>query len=280
MSSKSVQYGKPDAGKNHEYCFSRGVLFAVAVAILGVLPAIGGGLIRATATAVGSSDGSSWMNAMAWTDAFLAAAAATDPTEIWLSGDVTISAVPTTVTVATNVLVRGGFAGTEDSPAGRIAGAVSTFTGNDAYNLFVVSVNSGCTLGFERVLFTRAKTHAIQMSGNGGLTFTDCLLSQNGRTIGHNSNAQGCGLYATGKGEISLDNCRIEGNGPINYPENTGGGWGVYVASASRVFIDDCNFVTNTPTRPQHLRGSPRSTLRRFRRSRRSPTSAWGTSST
>ena len=201
---------------------------------------------RVTGNIVTEGDGQSWASPMSITNAFAAAAAATDPTEIWVSGDVTISAAPTTVTVATNVLVRGGFAGTEDSPAGRIAGAVSKITGNDAYNLFVVSVNSGCTLTFERLFFTRAKTRAVQKSGNGNLTFTDSSLSQNGRTIGHNTAlATGCGLYASGSGTLTVSNTLVEGNGPVDYDQNNYGGYGIYAENASRIYIDDCSFATN-----------------------------------
>ena len=200
---------------------------------------------RTAATASGSADGSTWANAMAWTDAFAKAAAETGDNELWVLGDVQISAVPTTVAICGNLSVRGGFSGNESDPSERDANLRSTFTGNEAYNLFVVGIASGCSLAFERVLLTKAKSRAVDKSGAGTLSFSDSSVSWNGRAIGHNASAQGCGVYAKGAGELRLSSTRVEGNGPINYPENTGGGWGVYVESATRAFFDDCAFVTN-----------------------------------
>ena len=233
--------------------------------VAGVLFTASAEIYRATADGAGMKDGSSWENAMAWADALASCAALEGENEIWLAGDVTVSAL-STVTVKGDLTVRGGFAGTETSPADRAADVLSTI-GSDVYtaaehkdtnsgpwkgagrnDIMAVTVTAGSALSFERISFAHAAKCAIKKSGAGNIALADCRLSCNGWSIVHSAAAAGCGLYSTGAGTVSLVNTLVDGNGAIHTTQHGGspnGGWGVFVTGAAGVTIDNCNFVTN-----------------------------------
>ena len=214
--------------------------------VAGVLFTASADIYRATAEGAGTKDGSSWGNAMAWTDALTSCAALEGENEIWLAGDVTVSAL-STVTVKGDLTVRGGFTGTETSPAERPANAISTISGNNAViDIIQPTVDADKTLAFERVALVRGSYRAVKKAGAGNISFTDCELSGNGRTIGHNkSDVEGLGLYASGGGSATLTRCKLEGNGPTDYIQEGPGGFAIRASALSRLTIDDCVFLTN-----------------------------------
>ena len=200
-------------------------------------------IVRATAD--GTGDGSSWASPISWASALAAAAADEDIYEIWLQGDVAVSAAPASITFNGRTIVRGGFAGTESSADER-SGAHSVFSANDAYDILIPNVAAGASLSFERVDFHHAKRRAVSKSGAGDISFTDCSLSFNGRTIGHNdANTYGLGLYATGGGQTTLTNCRVEGNSPTASSQYRPGGFAIRADNLARLTIDNCVFLTN-----------------------------------
>ena len=213
--------------------------------VAGVLFTASAEICRATAEGAGTKDGSSWENAMAWADALASCAALEGENEIWLAGDVTVSAL-STVTVKGDLTVRGGFTGTETSSAERPANAISTISGNNAVNIIQPTVDADKTLAFERVALVRGSYRAVKKAGAGNISFTDCELSGNGRTIGHNKgDVEGLGLYASGGGSATLTRCKLEGNGPTDYIQEGPGGFAIRASGLSRLTIDDCVFLTN-----------------------------------
>ena len=200
-------------------------------------------LVRATAS--GTGDGSSWASPMSWASALAAAAADEDIYEIWLHGDVAVSAAPASITFNGRTIVRGGFAGTESSADER-SGAHSVFSANDAYDILIPNVAGGASLEFDCVDFTKAKLRAVVKSGAGEISFTDCAFLANGNTIGHNSqNADGNGFKASGGGSANFVNCRFEGNGPRTSVQQQPGGCAIRADGLSRLALDGCTFLTN-----------------------------------
>ena len=200
-------------------------------------------LVRATAS--GTGDGSSWASPMSWASALAAAAADEDIYEIWLQGDVAVSAAPASITFNGRTIVRGGFTGTESSADER-SGVHSVFSANDAYDILVPNVAGGASLEFDHVDFTRAKLRAIVKSGGGEISFTNCAFFANGNTIGHNSgNADGNGFKASGGGSAKFVNCRFEGNGPRSSVQQQPGGCAIRATGLARLTLDGCTFLTN-----------------------------------
>ena len=201
-------------------------------------------LVRATAS--GTGDGSSWASPISWASALAAAAADEDIYEIWLQGDVAVSAAPAAIAFSGRTIVRGGFAGTESSADER-SGAHSVFSANDAYDILIPNVAGGASLEFDCVDFTKAKLRAVVKSGGGEISFTDCVFLANGNTIGHNSaNADGNGFKATGGGSTAkFVNCRFEGNGPRTSKQQRPGGCAIRADGLARLTLDGCTFLTN-----------------------------------
>lgn len=200
-------------------------------------------LVRATAS--GTGDGSSWASPMSWASALAAAAADEDIYEIWLQGDVAVSAAPASITFNGRTIVRGGFTGTESSADER-SGVHSVFSANDAYDILVPNVIDGASLEFDHVDFTRAKLRAIVKSGDGEISFTNCAFFANGNTIGHNSgNADGNGFKASDGGSAKFVNCRFEGNGPRSSVQQQPGGCAIRATGLARLTLDGCTFLTN-----------------------------------
>lgn len=201
-------------------------------------------LVRATAS--GTGDGSSWASPMSWASALAAAAADEDIYEIWLHGDVAVSAAPASITFNGRTIVRGGFAGTESSADER-SGAHSVFSANDAYDILIPNVAGGASLEFDCVDFTKAKLRAVVKSGGGEISFTNCAFLANGNTIPHNSqNADGNGFKASGGGSTAkFFNCRFEGNGPRTSVQQQPGGCAIRADGLVRLSLDGCTFLTN-----------------------------------
>ena len=126
------------------------------------------------ATANGTGDGSSWDSPMSWTNA-LAAAAADEHSrvEIWLSGDVTLDAEPSTLTFAKEMVIRGGFAGSENVPDERAAGAKSTFDGQAAYTVMTIVNEAGAPVVLEGIRIFNG-TRGLIKTGGGDLSILNC----------------------------------------------------------------------------------------------------------
>ena len=196
-------------------------------------------------------DGESWDSAMSLSNALAQAADSATPCEFWLAATDPIP-YPYSVTLQAPLLIRGGFAGDEDSLADRAANAITTFDGdNTVVCLLTVDNAEGAVLELERVKICRAKKNGLVKTGKGGLSLYSCEISGNGlgaeKTYGRGMNVKGGGV-----GSLVVSNCTYAGN---RYSATGGvyGGLGIYAESFKSATIDNSLFVTNGYT----LLGAP-----------------------
>lgn len=185
---------------------------------------------------------------MAWTDALTSCAALEGENEIWLAGDVTVSAL-STVTVKGDLTVRGGFTGDEDTPAERAPGRRTTLDNANEKDGLVIA--SDAAVRFECIDFRRMLKRAIRKTGRGDLTVTDCGFYGNGGA-GRDIAGHGISIDGSSAATLVVSNCAFAGNCYLRLDttsgtayENAGNGCGVAVESCARAYFDDTAFVTN-----------------------------------
>ncbi len=183
-----------------------------------------------------------------WTDAVMDIASAlaivaadATKTEIWISSGTYDTLA--TVTLASPLAVRGGFAGTENVASERTAGTITRLDNLDTKNGLTIENGADCPLEFERIAFCRMSTRALKKTGTGDLTVRDCKFLGNGRSA---SAASGRGIYAVGSATtvLTVTNTVFEGNMYMT-ERNMGYGGALYIETFARAFFDDCQFVTN-----------------------------------
>ena len=184
-----------------------------------------------------------------WTDAFdsftlaqKALAGDATKTEIWVAGKITEGFAPSTVTIAAPLVIRGGFAGVEDSIAERPEGTLSTLDGANSYNLLMLANAAANPLAVERLVFTRAIQYAFANSGGGALAVTNCQFNSNQAPGG---DVTGRGVNLSGAFTASFTNCAWRGNMKTGAGSSQAQGSAIYAYGLSRLFLDDCLFVTN-----------------------------------
>ncbi len=216
--------------------------------VTGTLPPYyghGGGanVIHVRQGAKGRKDGTSWTDAFdSFTLAQKALAGDATKTEIWVAGKITESFAPSTVTIAAPLVIRGGFAGVEDSIAERPEGTLSTLDGANSYNLLRLANAAANPLAVERLVFTRAGQYAFVNSGGGALAVTNCQFNSNQAPGG---DVEGRGVYLSGAFTASFTNCAWRGNMKTGSGSSQAQGSAIYASGLSRLFLDDCLFVTN-----------------------------------
>ena len=197
----------------------------------------GTGVIHVRPGATGRGDGSDWFHAYPDFRAALAEISAERP-ELWFAGDEGETAVPNTISPAVPVVIRGGFAGTEDSAAARAPGALSTIDKNGKFDCLTFNNSQPVTLdGF---WLKRGQSHNLNKSGAGDITVTNCVSSDvSGITSGHGGYLVGSSTAVARFANVRFSN--LFGGG------QTGGNKGTafYLETFSRVYIDDCTFSTN-----------------------------------
>ena len=208
-------------------------------------PNIGAGnVLYVKADASGKRDGSSWSDA--FTDLESALKAVSDvKTEVWIAGNLAPSAEPISVYIENDVVVRGGFSGSENALNERAATARTVIDGANAYDLVAVSVKAEVNVLFERIDFTRAKARAFDKRGLGNISFMCCDFMGNGRET---KSVDGRAIRAWGgQGEacLSVSNCTFGGQMFKSNAADTGSGAAIYVANLARLIVDDSLFVTN-----------------------------------
>ena len=136
------------------------------------------------------------------------------------------------------VVIRGGFAGTEDSAAARAPGALSTIDKNGKFDCLTFNNSQPVTLdGF---WLKRGQSHNLNKSGAGDITVTNCVSSDaSGITSGHGGYFVGSSATVARFANVRFSD--LIGGG------TTGGnkGTALYLETFSRVFVDDCTFATN-----------------------------------
>ena len=198
------------------------------------------------ATANGTGDGSSWDSPMSWTNA-LAAAAADEHSrvEIWLSGDVTLDAKPSTLTFAKEMVIRGGFAGSENVPDERAAGAKSTFDGQAAYTVMTIVNEAGAPVVLESLRIFNG-TRGLIKTGGGDLSILNCEIVGNHLIADPQGKGTGLSLTGTADAKLVVSNCIVSGNGSGSALVIVlGSGQGLYVSSFGSAVIEDSTFLTN-----------------------------------
>lgn len=197
----------------------------------------GAGVIHVRPGATGINNGSDWFNAYTDFRAAIKELSAERP-ELWFSGDETNPLVKATISPPVAAVIRGGFAGTENSAAERAEGAMSLCD----------AVNSGDCFNFENMQaitldgfhLKRGENHNLMKSGAGDITVTNCVSSDiSGKPNGH-------GGYLIGSSETvaRFVNVRFSNLfGGDQYGGNKGSA--LYLNTFSRVYIDGCTFSTN-----------------------------------
>ena len=228
------------------------IVVNTSATVTGTLPPYvghGGGanVIHVREGADGLQDGSNWANAFAsFTEAQRALAGNADKTEMWIAGTIVETVAPASVTIAAPLTIRGGFTGVEDSADERVPGAVSTLDGNGTRDLLKLANAAANPIKVERLIFARAYKRALENTGVGALTVTDCQFV-NSRAVGPSgtNDDYGRGAYLNGKFVAAFTNCVFRGNVKVNLGSSHAQGSAIYAEGLTRVFIDNCLFVTN-----------------------------------
>ena len=198
----------------------------------------GTGVIHVRPGATGRGDGSDWFHA--YTDLRVAIDNISSMRqEVWFAGDEDEAVVPTTISPAVPIVIRGGFAGTEDSAAARVPGALSTIDKNGGYDC--LSFDNAQAVTLDGFLLKRGKEHDLVKSGAGDIVVTNCTIT--GISSG---NGPGRGAHITGTASTTarLEDVRfvnILGSGTAG----TDNGTALFAQTMRRVIIDDCLFSTN-----------------------------------
>ena len=228
------------------------IVVNTSATVTGTLPPYvghGGGanVIHVREGADGLQDGSNWANAFAsFTMAQKALAGNAGKTEMWIAGTIVETVAPASVTIAAPLTIRGGFTGVEDSADERANGAVSTLDGNNSRDLLKLANAAANPINVERLVFTHAYKRALENTGVGALTVTDCQFVDS-HAVGPygNNDDYGRGAYLNGKFVAAFTNCVFRGNIKTNVGSTHAQGSAIYAEGLTRVFIDNCLFMTN-----------------------------------
>ena len=231
-------------------------VFIRVCAILGIGAGVifGSNQVRAEGTIVyvvpnGTGDGSSWENATSFEGAVNKGYAATEDFEIWMKEGVHKGLSQIGYSLNKNVVIRGGFAGTETRAEERLEGTYSTVDGENGRWPMSLNVNKATEI--ERVILTRGGKQGLYAKVAAGVSFVlrDCRFVCNGTNA--NSQVDGRGVYIEGdksSSEVRFEGCRFEGNvvrpNVSNYAD-AGYGNGAYLVNLKKAVMVDTVFLTN-----------------------------------
>jgi len=175
--------------------------------------------------------GESWASPVSYTNAF--AKAVVSGGELWLkTGTYAYKASCASTTLGGDLVIRGGFAGTETTSAERADGVRTKLDGANAYNLLVLVSGAASEIVLDRIDFARATTRALNLSGAADLTVRDCAFLGNGRST--NGSGKGANLSGNGYAVASFTNCVFGGNMRTSAAESANHGGGLYISSYAR----------------------------------------------
>ena len=228
-------------------------VFIRVCAILGIGAGVvfGSNQVRAEGTIVyvvpnGTGDGSSWENATSFEGAVNKGYAATEDFEIWMKEGVHKGLSQMGYSLNKNVVIRGGFAGTETSAEERAEGTYSTVDGENGRIPMSLNVNKATEI--ERVILTKSSKQGLyaKVAAGVSLVLRDCRFVCNGTNA--NSQVDGRGAYIEGdksSSEVRFEGCRFEGN--VVRPNVSDGGYGngAYLLNLKKAVMVDTVFLTN-----------------------------------
>ena len=194
----------------------------------------------------GTGDGSSWENATSFEGAVNKGYAATEDFEIWMKEGVHKGLSQIGYSLNKNVVIRGGFAGTETRAEERAEGTYSTVDGENGRIPMSLNVNKATEI--ERVILTRGGKQGLyaKVAAGVSLVLRDCRFVCNGTNA--NSQVDGRGVYIEGdksSSEVRFEGCRFEGN--VVRPNVSDGGYGngAYLLNLKKAVMVDTVFLTN-----------------------------------
>ena len=194
----------------------------------------------------GTGDGSSWENATSFEGAVNKGYAATEDFEIWMKEGVHKGLSQIGYSLNKNVVIRGGFAGTETSAEERAEGTYSTVDGENGRIPMSLNVNKATEI--ERVILTKSSKQGLyaKVAAGVSLVLRDCRFVCNGTNA--NSQVDGRGVYIEGdksSSEVRFEGCRFEGN--VVRPNVSDGGYGngAYLLNLKKAVMVDTVFLTN-----------------------------------
>ena len=213
-----------------------------------------------------SAAGDSWGNATTLEDAM---SRINENEEIWLKEGSFVRT--STWSLGKAIVVRGGFAGDDDSNlAKRERTARTELDGNDAMEtLLSVSVTNGTSLAygnlfidefrFEQLAFSRAMNHLVECNGKGSyaVRFGDCDFKE---AVVNSSQGSGLAFCASGDTyspvqSFAFDDCRFTDNGRLRESGNPGKITGVAIGvfKKARLRLNRCFFTNNGVPRGQEV---------------------------
>ena len=228
-------------------------VFIRVCAILGIGAGVvfGSNQVRAEGTIVyvvpnGTGDGSSWENATSFEGAVNKGYAATEDFEIWMKEGVHKGLSQIGYSLNKNVVIRGGFAGTETRAEERAEGTYSTVDGENGRIPMSLNVNKATEI--ERVILTKSSKQGLyaKVAAGVSLVLRDCRFVCNGTNA--NSQVDGRGVYIEGdksSSEVRFEGCRFEGNVVRSNVSDGGYGNGAYLVNLKKAVMVDTVFLTN-----------------------------------
>ena len=188
-------------------------------------------------------DGLSWATAMSVTNFFATFGVVDSACEVWIAAG-TVSAQAISITNNAQLVIRGGFAGTETSLDERAEGALTVFDGErTATTLLKIEGSTDSELVIDHLKFCNARANGFIKSGGGSLQILGCVVEANGRDVG-TVYGRGMNVQSDGRGSLVVKDSVFGGN--INSTQdNTYGGFGIYISNFSGAIVEDSLFVTN-----------------------------------
>ena len=200
----------------------------------------GASVLHVWANAVYEPDGSDWSHAYR-TLADAVAAWDASKTEIWIAGDLDMSALVTfkpSVTVA----IRGGFTGAESAAEARFEGVKSTLDG--LYRCNILSLQTASAVTLDCLRFVRSSKTALEKTGAGDLTLVGCEIVDCG-TQAVNYDGHGANLKGSGEATLTITGCLFAGNVQRSYSNGSNAGMALYLSGFASATIDATAFETN-----------------------------------
>ena len=200
----------------------------------------GASVLHVWAGAVYEPDGSNWAHAYR-TLADAVAAWDASKTEIWIAGDLDMSAL-VTFKPSAGVSIRGGFTGAESTAEARFEGVKSTLDG--LYRCNILSLQTASAVTLDCLRFVRSSKTALEKTGAGDLTLVGCEIVDCG-TQAVNYDGHGANLKGSDGATLTITGCLFAGNVQRSYSNNAYGGMALYLSGFASATIDATAFETN-----------------------------------